>query len=77
MHVDHPEPRNGEDGVGENLAVGGDDAEVGVERGQRGEEVRVLQRRRLEDREAGFAGADLDGRIASSGGRGRAADRAA
>ena len=63
MDVDHPETRDGEDRVGEDPPVGGDDPEVGVPGGERVQKRLVLHPRRLKDRQARRQRARLHRRV--------------
>ena len=66
-----------QDRLGQDLAVGGDHADVGAERRDRRDDTGILERRRLQHRQAGVERACLDRGVARFSGRGRAVDPAA
>ena len=63
VHVDHTEPGRGENGIGQNLAVGGDDAQIGSKGGQRVDEAAVFQPLGLQNRHARIERAAFHRRI--------------
>ena len=63
VHVDHAEPRDRQNRLGEDAPVRGDDAEVGVPAGQGVEKRRILHALRLQHGEAGRQRARLDRRV--------------